>query len=127
MALNTGWPIIGWARTPVAPVGGALAACPPHALGTPLVQHLLAHPAIAQASVLGLPDPLRGMRVHAVLAAAPGQTLPNGLALAQWCRHTLEAYKAPRQWWLWHGPWPHTRSGKTDHARIAVQLAATAV
>ena len=29
MALNTGWPIIGWARTPVAPVGGALAACPP--------------------------------------------------------------------------------------------------
>ena len=42
MALNTGWPIIGWARTPVAPVGGALAACPPHALGTPLAQHLLA-------------------------------------------------------------------------------------
>ena len=85
---------------------------------------LLAHPAIAQASVLGLPDPLRGMRVHAVLAAAPGQTLPNGLALAQWCRHTLEAYKAPRQWWLWHGPWPHTRSGKTDHTALAAALAA---
>ena len=83
---------------------------------------LLAHPAIAQASVLGLPDPLRGMRVHAVLAAAPGQTLPNGLALAQWCRHTLEAYKAPRQWWLWHGPWPHTRSGKTDHTALAAAV-----
>ena len=65
---------------------------------------LLAHPAIAQASVLGLPDRLRGLRVHAVLAVAPGQTLPDGLALAHWCRATLEAYKAPRQWWCWHGP-----------------------
>ena len=51
MALNTGWPIIGWARTPVAPVGGALAACPPHALGTPLVQHLLAQAGLPASAV----------------------------------------------------------------------------
>ena len=42
MALNAGWPIIGWARTPVAPVGGALRHCHPHDLGAPLVRHLLA-------------------------------------------------------------------------------------
>lgn len=42
MALNAGWPIIGWARTPVAPVGGALRHCQPHDLGAPLVRHLLA-------------------------------------------------------------------------------------
>ena len=85
---------------------------------------LQAHPAIAQASVLGQPDPLRGLRVHAVLAEAPGQALPDGLALAHWCRATLEAYKAPRQWWRWQGPWPQTRSGKTDHAALAQALQA---
>ena len=85
---------------------------------------LLAHPAMAQASVLGLPDPLRGMRVHAVLAAAPGRDLPDGLALAQWCRDTLEAYKAPRQWWRWQSPWPQTHSGKTDHAALATAVQA---
>ena len=62
--------------------------------------------------------------MHAVLAVAPGQTLPDGLALAHWCRATLEAYKAPRQWWCWHGPWPQTRSGKTDHAALAQALQA---
>ena len=30
-------PILAWARTPVAPVGGALAACRPHELAAPLV------------------------------------------------------------------------------------------
>lgn len=79
---------------------------------------LLAHPAIAQASVMG------SARIRCAACVcmpcwpmAPGQTLPDGLALAHWCRATLEAYKAPRQWWwCWHGPWPQTRSGKTDHA-----------
>lgn len=41
MALNA-LPVIGWARTPVAPVGGALAQLQPHALAAPLVQALLA-------------------------------------------------------------------------------------
>ena len=35
-------PILAWARTPVAPVGGALAACAPHELAAPLVARLLA-------------------------------------------------------------------------------------
>ena len=36
------WPILAWARTPVAPVGGALAHCSIHDLTQPLVAHLLA-------------------------------------------------------------------------------------
>jgi long-chain acyl-CoA synthetase len=86
---------------------------------------LQAHPAIAHASVLGMPDALRGMRVHAVLGAESGQPLadlPDAQALAGWCREALEAYKAPRHWWRWQGPWPQTRSGKTDHAAIAKAL-----
>jgi len=36
------FPIPAWARTAVAPTGGALAACQPHELGAPLVARLLA-------------------------------------------------------------------------------------
>jgi long-chain acyl-CoA synthetase len=48
--------------------------------------------------------------------------MPDALALAQWCREALEAFKAPRHWWLWQGPWPLTASGKTDHGAIAGAL-----
>ncbi|MBV2164411.1 MAG: acetyl-CoA C-acyltransferase [Comamonas sp.] len=41
MAVNLSWPIVGWARTPVAPVGGALAQCTVPDLTTPLITHLL--------------------------------------------------------------------------------------
>lgn len=41
MTAPGGWPIIGWARTPIAPVGGALAHCAPHDLAAPLARHLL--------------------------------------------------------------------------------------
>lgn len=49
--------ILAWARTPVVPVGGALAACQPHELAAPLVARLLADaglpPAAVDAVVLG--------------------------------------------------------------------------
>lgn len=50
-------PILAWARTPVASVGGALAACQPHDLAAPLVARLLADsglpPEAMDAVVLG--------------------------------------------------------------------------
>ena len=74
MALNAGWPIIGWARTPVAPVGGALRHCQPHDLGAPLVRHLLAQaglPADAvDAVVLGV-DVERAQRINHTLSLIP--------------------------------------------------------
>ncbi len=50
MAVNA-WPILAWARTPVAPVGGALAHCQPHALAAPLVARLLQQAGLAPAAV----------------------------------------------------------------------------
>ncbi len=41
MALKTAWPILAWARTPVAPVGGALAQCALPDLTSPLIAALL--------------------------------------------------------------------------------------
>lgn len=80
---------------------------------------LLTQAEVEYASVLGLPDRLRGHRIHAVVQLKEGAPHFAKAALVSLCRRTLEPYKTPRQWWLWQGPWPLTRNGKTDHARIA--------
>lgn len=82
---------------------------------------LLQHPAIAQVSVHGQADGLRGQRVHAVLLDAAD--LPAPSALAAWCQAALEPYKTPRRWWRWTGAWPQTHSGKTDHAALQAAVA----
>ena len=77
-------------------------------------------PGIAGASVQGLPDPIRGQQVVAVvqLAAADANRPPlTTQALAAWCREQLEPYKVPRRF-LVCADWPLTSSGKTDHHRI---------
>lgn len=84
---------------------------------------LLTHGEVGHASVLGLPDRLRGYRIHAVVQLKEGAHPVPKTALTHLCRHALEPYKTPRRWWLWHGPWPLTRNGKTDHAAIAQTLA----
>lgn len=86
---------------------------------------LLSHPQIAQVSLHGQDDALRGMQVHAVVqwrqAANPHQPLPSSLELSTWVRERLEAFKAPRHWWV-SDAWPHTASGKTDHGRLGQAL-----
>lgn len=89
-------------------------------------QRLLAHPAVAQASLQGAFDELRGSSVHAVLQWQ-GDAAAGAQQLAAWCREALEPFKTPRHWWLWKGDWPQTASGKTDHGAIARALADTPV
>ena len=84
---------------------------------------LLADTRVAQASVQGLADPIRGQMVVAVLqlqAGAEALTLQEVSAL---CRTHLEAYKVPKRVWLCEA-WPQTASGKTDHAALARALQA---
>lgn len=79
---------------------------------------LLADARIAQASVQGLADPIRGQLVVAVVqltADAKKLTLQD---LATLCRAHLEAYKVPKRVWLCD-VWPHTASGKTDHVALS--------
>jgi long-chain acyl-CoA synthetase len=75
------------------------------------------HPGIAAASVLGVPDVLRGMRLAAIVQVAHGGSL-DPEQLAGFCRQHLPAFKAPRHYVL-REAWLRTAGGKTDHARLA--------
>ncbi len=83
---------------------------------------LTAHPGIAKASVQGVADALRGMKVVAVVqpdSAYAGAF--HAAVLSAWCREKLEAYKAPKRYFVCVD-WPLTASGKTDHAALALRL-----
>jgi fatty-acyl-CoA synthase len=71
---------------------------------------LSAHPAISQASVVGVPDEKWGEVVAAVLRRQPGaSTSPE--ELHAWCRSRLAAYKTP-VCWFYVDAFPLTASGK---------------
>jgi acyl-CoA synthetase (AMP-forming)/AMP-acid ligase II len=81
------------------------------------------HPAIALASVHGVEDARRGAQVVAIIewADVASSTLPDALQLIAWCRQSLEAFKAPKKFYV-ATTWPRTAGGKTDHPRLARSL-----
>jgi long-chain acyl-CoA synthetase len=56
---------------------------------------IYAHPAVAEAAVIGLPDDRLGEEVHAVVAVKAGQTVTEA-ELIEFTRQKLAAYKYPR-------------------------------
>jgi long-chain acyl-CoA synthetase len=57
---------------------------------------LFAHPAVQEASVIGVPDPYRGETVRAYIVLKPGQHA-TAEELAGYCGERLAIYKVPKQ------------------------------
>jgi acyl-CoA synthetase (AMP-forming)/AMP-acid ligase II len=86
---------------------------------------LFTHPQIADVAVLGVPDPVWGEQVAAVLRLTNPEDPPSAMALHEFCRARLAPFKTPRFWYHTEA-FPLTGSGKVQKFRIAEMLKAGA-
>jgi acyl-CoA synthetase (AMP-forming)/AMP-acid ligase II len=78
---------------------------------------IYSHPAVAEASVFGLPDERLGEIVGAVVYLKPGEQLVPE-ALIEFVRRDLAAFKGPARLWVVTEPLPKLGSGKIDKVTL---------
>ena len=86
-------------------------------------QVLFEHEDVADVAVVGVPDPVWGEQVAAVVRPAAGRT-PDPDVLFAYCRARLAPHKAPRHWRVVDA-FPLTPSGKIMTVRPADELIAS--
>jgi long-chain acyl-CoA synthetase len=69
------------------------------------------HPEVLQCAVIGIPDPLWGEAVHAVVVVKPGATI-HADDLIAFCKERIAGYKCPRSVDLRTDPLPMSSLGK---------------
>ena len=81
------------------------------------------HPAVAEASVFGLPDERLGEIVGAVVYPKRGEHL-EGEAIIQFVARELAAFKVPARVWIASEPLPKLGSGKIDKVGLRARFRA---
>lgn len=79
-------------------------------------QTLVSHPEVEEAVVVGVPDPVAG---HQIVAVVEGEPAPSELRAL--CRQELSDYKLPRKILVGQSI-PRTASGKPDRPALAARL-----
>jgi len=74
---------------------------------------ILGFPGVSDCAVIGLPDPLWGECVTAVVVPAPSHEV-NAAALVEWCRRSLAGFKTPKRVLVQAEPLPRTPTGKVQ-------------
>jgi fatty-acyl-CoA synthase len=87
---------------------------------------LIDHPAVAEVTVVGVPDAKWGEQVGAVLRMKDQDQTPDAAALKAWCRERIAAHKTPSLWYFTEAL-PMTPSGKIQKFRIQDDIASGAL
>ena len=88
-------------------------------------ERLMAHPAVAQCAVIGVPDQRYGEQIAAFVEFSGNSPVPSDEELRAWTRQTLARFKQPKYiWWLSARDefmvWPKTASGKLKKPDLRV-------
>jgi len=70
------------------------------------------HPAVIESAVIGMPDPVWGERVHAIIVVADGAILPTDEELREHCRERIAGYKIPKSYEFRTELLPRSAAGK---------------
>lgn len=86
-------------------------------------ERLRAHPAVAEAAVVGIPDKDGLDKPVALVVLTPGQETTTEVALIDWCRDGLAHFKSPRVV-VFASELPKTATGKIQRFRVKERLLA---
>lgn len=85
--------------------------------GEEVERALAAHPAVEEALVFAVPDPLRTEEAYAAVCLRVGREVQPS-ELRDWCGTRLSSWKVPRYFSLTHDPLPRLANGKTDRGTV---------